>query len=81
MRAHPRRSNHLDDQDYYVDYEECSTSPSDDHYSIRTTESEFSDDDSDVRMEDGRIETRITDFFHYVWRGCQVDVFFVIMLT
>ena len=66
MRAHRRRSDRLDQQDYYADYEEYSTSPSDDDYSIRTTESEFSDDDSDVVMEDRRTQTRITDYFHYV---------------
>ena len=66
MRAHRRRSDRLDQQDYYADCEEYSTSPSDDDYSIRTTESEFSDDDSDVVMEDRRTQTRITDYFHYV---------------
>ena len=64
-----RRSSRVEQQEYYADYEEYSTSPSDDQYSIRTTESEFSsdsDEDDDFPMHDGRTQTRITDFFNYV---------------
>ena len=64
-----RRSSRIEQQEYYADYEEYSTSPSDDDYSIRTAESEFSsdgDEDDDFPMHDGRTQTRITDFFNYV---------------